>query len=531
MAQRVAAIQSDIQSTYDKAYATMHTPEDTVTAAQKLRGALRQAGTYANKQIKAAWNAVDQTQTMDLSKTGIKAIPKSITSKIVNPQVERKNLPVEILSAIKKLPAFPELRNVRAIMSEAMQEVRRIPRLGEAANDKKRAYLNEIVNGLKTGIDQAFPNDPALKAANTLTKWFHDTFDRSSVRDLTQRRFANEADLKDAAPLANRLVQSETGGQRLAGLESARPMTGNTPIAAPADQFIRAQLAAEAEKRGPVKGALWLESPAVKRFVQQFPTMDTQAQRFNSIIKPAIDEAQVIAGNKFLSKVGESPDAAVSGLFRSADPEAATKAVTSRLGSDPNAMDALHNGIIAKIFKDTDLDPDKLANWFGQARNKTILEEAFRDDPTKLARLNRIVHSGIALSLGDQSAGGKAAQFAASILGKVAGSSLFMMLPGNELIMAGAGAKLGRSITDRLFSVYSPQALMAEAVKDPRWEALLFSRVPSNLKGMRELNQRLAQLAGVSRHVLGSSQTDQQTEGPNPATGPTVLPNPIGPGQ
>jgi hypothetical protein len=236
------------------------------------------------------------------------------------------------------------------------------------------------------------------------------------------------------------------------------------------------------------------------------------SKRFNAILKPAIDAADMIQNNAFLAKVQSSPKEAIGNLFRSADPEAATNTVVQTIGHDRPAMDALQDGVIAKIYDATAMEPEKLAAWIGQARNKAVLETAFKQDPGKLARLNRIIHSGMALASGDQSTTGKAAQFGATIIGKMLGSSAAMMLPGNQLIMAGAGAKLGSSIADRIFSVYTPQQLISSAIKDPRWEALLFSRVPSNLKALRELNARLGQLAGVTRHVVGSlsSGDDQQ---------------------
>jgi hypothetical protein len=512
LAGRTADIQKDIVNRMTAAYDTVHTADDTVTAAQKLREAVRTASGYANKQIAQVWKAVDQTKTMESA--GLKALPAQLAAQIANPTASAGNLPDKVLSAISKLPAFPELRNVREIMTEAMQEIRRIPKIGEGANDTKKKFLSQVVDTIKTEIDKSFPDDPAIQQASNLTKWFHDTFDRSALAPFAQRRVTAEAGLRDAVPGANRLVNSETGGQQIAGLQSARPMTGETDVTGPAENFIRAQLGNVAETKGPTKGVLWLQSPAVQRFIKSYPAMDAMAQKFTSTIQPAIDEAMAMANSKFFARAGQAPDTAVNGLFQSAEPAEATRYAVRQLGPDPQAMDALHAGIVTKMINDTKLQPQNMARWISQARNRSVLEEAFANQPSKLGRLHRIIDAGISIGQGEENAVGKATRFGSNILGRIVGSTVFnkiIPLPGNELIKASAGAKLGRGIADRLFRVYTPEQLMFKAIQDPRWEAFLFSKVPTNLKDFRQMNQRLAQLAGVAFqgfHNLG--EPDQQ---------------------
>lgn len=517
--QDFSAIKNRIGSFFERAFQTMHTDADTVTAAQSWRGALRKAYANADKEISGMWKGIDMNRTMEAGP--IKAIIPQMLSKIKNPVAENPDLPMNLINAIRSLPAFPELANVRAILKQAQQASRVLAGTpGDKANASKKAFINDIVTGIKDATDAAFPDDQQLKAATAMTKWLHDTFDRGALAPFAQRTVANEAGLRDAVPGANRVLQSEGGGRLNANLQSAQPVTRGVDVAQPADQFIKANLQEIADTKGPTAGVLWFNRPYVKRFVSEYPAMEAQAQQFNDRIKPALDLSKVMRDGKFLQTMQEKPEAAAGRVFSSVDPERAADAVvrTLKQGGGPDvedAMGALQTATIRHILDQTGANPTAMDSWMSQAAHKAALEKIF--PVGGLSRFQAIVKNAAGIAAGQETSPAKLARKTAGVGGRMIGSAIFTKLlpiPGNTLIKATAGAKLGRAISERMLKVYQPEDLIRLAVVDPQWEQLLMSRNPTTLEDVKRVNTLLGRIAATIH--TGASGAPDQTQDQQP---------------
>lgn len=505
--ERVSAMQQNITSMYDDALKTVTTPEDTITAGQKWVAATRTAWKNASAQVSSMWKTMetDGTLKLPMNTAGAKALAKATIQSIRDPS-SRKYLPRDILSAMNRLPKNASLGRMQELLSNATAEAR------EATNTRTKLYLNDIITGLKTEIDNAFPDNQDIKAATYMTKWLHDTFDRSAMAHLAQTKIANPAELGSGAKQAMRAVQSETAGTDLANLQSAMPVTG-VDVATPADQFIRATIQKittnPLNKENPAAAELWASSPSVQRMAKEYPQIEATTNAYITKVKAAREAAEAMKSNKFYMAAESDPSTAVRKVFHSMDPLHNAKQVVKDLGADPlngpAAIDALQTSTAQHIMSETNLDPTKLREWMNQASNRAALDVIYKDNPGKLAQLEQISRDMVKYASGDETLMSQVMHPIADLGGRITGMVAVAPLPGNQLVKAGVGSRLGRDLVARLFKDFTPQELFLLAVDDPRWAQFLHAKVPSNLAQLKAMNTRLGQLTGAIQY--GADET------------------------
>lgn len=274
----------------------------------------------------------------------------------------------------------------------------------------------------------------------------------------------------------------------LGGLQgvSATEQPGSFGVQSALEDYIRASFR-EAGDQGVEKAQAFIEKNQgrIKYFAGVADELNTAGLDIAAIM-----ERKVALEKSALAKfTGADPKVAIASIFSAKDPRIAAENVLTATNKSPEATAGLRAGMIDWLADATAFDPRRMADALKPgSHTRGAFEAVFPKD--KLTRLDRVV----ALAVEAQKGTGFKVRhlitgptvFAMKILGTMFGRSLntgTIQVPG---YMGGAFAQMGRQVTDKVFSWYSPSQLLRNAIEDPKWEKFLYARVPSTPQEVRD---------------------------------------------
>lgn len=492
-----------VQRAISQALASVPADGDPIRAAERLRGGLRAGYRIARTQESALWDRVDMRRPV--STRAIKELAQQQVAR-AGAEVRPEFLPGDIIQRINGLPDTIDIKRMRDLRSVVMAHSRNMARSTQVVpNDTLRRNLEELQSGMLDSIATQYPNDLPMAQAREFSTWVHNQFTRGNMSDLARAREMESA-LPDAQGAVERFIRSPTSGPQLSGVSQ---QLGAPSIGGRGEDFIRAKFQEIAQSDLGAEGAAkFLEKPEVKRFIKAFPELDEQMASTSARLGRLLDEQKIVEGSSFFRLAGDQPQAAVTRLLASGTKVKDAATIVRRIGRDPEALSALRDATVTEFARNYASNPKRMRDALAAKDTSAMFQRILA--PDQFARLRKIANTAAAVAEGGEGGTRKLARAltiqTASLLGASGGRAL-----GTGTLQAPQKiSQAAQSLVEHILNVVPAEALLANAVQDPKWEAFLYSRLPENVEdAQRVLKQVRGLVSGLSaaqRQILDMSE-------------------------
>lgn len=481
-----------------------------------FRQRLDRAEQIGNRIESDFWSRVDQNRRVPMS--GIKRDVEAIRDDLVDAPLSE--VPDELLtrlySAGRKVQdpetgrirtELPTIKFLRGIARDARLMRKREESNIAGVNWSLVRNINRVERAINDGIAAQFPNDVSLTQARNVSMKYHDLFSRGPIADLMSQR--PRGDMKvpagesvdhlmgmgpdglEAVNQINRVLNTirAPGGRRFAVTSAERQEIQSLVTAA--EDAIRANIRAQAENLDPAAAAKWVKSNEAA--IKPLARVSAEGEYFVNKVRSTLDEQKIIERSSLARFAQMSPDIAIDRIFSNPNPVQQVNELLVSFRGDPDALKGLQSGMLNKLFTMGKNDPLRLEQMLKQPKIRDMFERVL--DPSQHARMNRIINIASKIARGEEETIlPKWSPFrgATIILSRVLGAAFGRTLAPGQLQSASIFAERFRRITESIFQSTDPTELMTNAILDPRWERLLMSRDPGNIKEFRRLNRVMA---------------------------------------
>lgn len=456
--------------------------------------------------------------------------PDSIIEKIMD-ATKSVRLPNGQMKAAS--PTVQKLRDLQSQIGTAITEerARDAPREGQVRN---LARISEMIDD---NISGQLPNDTSIEQARNMSKRHNDLFSRGPINDILSKRRSGDFRIPQAKSIDS-LMQKTDG---LAALKAVQEGVSNYPRI-PTNKFrprafyanpnavthterntlnelvnsaadsIRASFLKAAEK-GPEK--------AVAYSVKNADAIKALSQVAGELNFTAIKIADALAQKKYISASAlarfaqASGDNAVKNIFAQRDPAHVAHYLMLRFRGDPDALEGLRNQVLNEfIYNRAKTNPNLMQKMMQEPRYENLLKVVLSNE--QWTRLTRMVSA--AVQIGAENETGIRSFFKAPFrtAGKVVGAIIGGKLTPGRLQGPAMLSKATGQFMERALGGTDPQDLLAQAVLDPNWEALLYSRIPMTTKDMRvaqtHYKRLFATMNSAQQAVLNKLSKDEDKE-------------------
>ena len=487
---------------------------DPLKSAERMRFGLKRAFRAARQDERKLWRKVNSKQPVDV--TGLKQFANRMVS--ANAKLAPENLPGDMINRIRSISktkyvrgpdgkrqrvqtpetTIRELLALRGVINAQLRE--------PITNDTLRKNLTMLQDRILDEIGKAYPNNPDIQAARDYSRWLHDRFTRGPIGDFINRRQGAD-NVTDPGQAIEQMIRREKAGADIADVAQRldRPS-----LETQAASYIRNRfrdLASEMDAAGAQAGTKWLRKPEVQRFMRNFPKVDAEMDIAQRNLTEQLAEVRNIEQSALTKFAGvEGPQAAIKRVFTNPKKIGDVRQIVARLSEDENAINGFRSGIVSELFRAGGTSPSRSLALMGDKDIRNAMREVFTT--SQFARLERIMQRAAQLETTGESTVRQGLQRGTNILGRVVGAQLGRQVAhvtgGGTVQTPGIFSSATAESLDRMFAQYMPaNELMIRAVVDPRWERVLYSRVPETLD---ELGALTKQLRGLTSSLTAAGQ-------------------------
>lgn len=425
--------------------------------------------------------------------------PDEMIDRVLATVQPRRGMNGQIVSA---MPTLQKLRDLQSQIGTAITEerARDAPREGQVRN---LARISEMIDD---NISRQLPNDTSIEQARNMSKRHNDLFSRGPINDILSKRRSGDFRVPQAASI-DTLMQKTDG---LAALKAVQEGVSNYPriptnkfrprayyanpnavtpvekdtlnqLVKSAEDSIRASFREVAEQ-GPEKAVAYSvkNEEAIRALAGVAGELNFTAQK----VAGALAEKKSITASALARFAQTSGDNAVKNIFAQRDPAAVAGQLMIRFRGDPDALEGLRNQVLNEfIYNRAGTNPNLMQKMMQEPRYEKLLKAVLADD--QWARLNRMVNA--AVHIGAENETGIKSFFRAPFrtAGRLAGAAFGRRVAPGTLQGPSIFSKAAGEFMEKSLGGTDPQDLLAHAVLDPNWEALLYSRIPTTTKDMR----------------------------------------------
>lgn len=490
---------------------TTGTPAQIQTRTHNL---LEQAETISKRIVSGYWNKVPLKTKINVSDINrdVNAMkrelvdsdnvrPDTMIEKILASVAPKRDLATgQMLPAPK--PTIQRLRDLQSQIGTAITEerARDAPREGQVRN---LARLSEIIDD---GIAGQLPNNTSIEQARQMSKRHNDLFSRGPINDILSKRRTGDFRVP-VADSVDTLLQKTDG---LAALKAVQegvstypriPTTKFLPAAQRGNPFavtaaekdtldqlvksaedsIRASFR-EAAEAGPQKAVAYSvkNEDAIKALSNVAGELNFAAQKIAAVLA---EKKQMNASA--LAKFAEtSPEKAVQNIYAQRDPAAVARQLMVSFRGDPDAVAGLQNQILNElIYNKGRTNPNVIQRMMQEPRIQNLLEATLSGDQWN--RLKKMVDTAVRVGVEDEIGWKSIVKSPLKTAGQLAGAAFGRKLNTGTIQVPGIFAKRVGSFMERSMGATDPSDLLSQAVLDPHWERLLYSRIPTNTRDMK----------------------------------------------
>ena len=444
--------------------------------------------------------------------------PDDMLNKIIRqtaPRVNAKGEEVSIKLPVEKLLDFKS--QIGTAITE--EQARDAPREGIIRN------LTRMADKIDDHIAMQLPDNTKIEQARQMSKRHNDLFSRGPINDVLSKRRTGDFRTPPAENI-DKLLSKTNGLQALKDVQDGilsypkppttrfQPAAARSPgsmAATPADQAvlddmiknaqdsIRAMYRDAADK-SPEKAVAF--SARNDEELKAIGSVAGELQFSAQKVASALAEKKTIQSSALARFAETSPDKAVANIFAQKDPAETARRLMVSFRGDPDALEGLQNEVLKHfIYNVGKTNPNVLQKMMAEPRIGNMLEAVLSSE--QYTRLSRMVKTAVQVGAEDQTSFLQALKYPTKTAGRIIGAFVGRKLSTGTIQTPGIVSKAIGDYVERAFGGTLPDDLLAQAVLDPHWEALLYSRLPTNTKDMK-----IAQLR--YRRIFATINTGQQ---------------------
>jgi len=486
-------------------------------ALQKAVGAA-----YEKAQLRAGqlWASVDQSQIVPTAQgkamveairkqnptTAPELLPTDIMDKIMglNPIVGARagtppgkaplpkyGSPATIPRGTRGSPGKPvpaTLKDLRGIQMLINGKLRTDPTL----TDTTRKYLSDLHDAVDADIAAVNPKDSSLQVAREYTRWLHDKLSRGPLGKFSGAE-ANkyQQSIRGDLEAAKALIQQSEAGSAIAEVSAKLNMP---QLEQEATAFMKQHIAETFSQYGPERAAKLMQSPTVQRFMQAFPKAAAEFNADAAVMSASLADQKYLQQTAFRAYAGKDPQAAIKDLYGGSDKVAKVQEIRAKLMGNNEALRGFKDGMLTEFYGMAGGSPKKMLDMMTVRDFRGMMMEAL--GPEDMKRLERMAKAGARLEAEGRLAGNR------TMLGmafRYLGSGIARAAGANTIQQTGTAATLGQNVIETLTSAAPARDIFAKAITDPKWERLLYSRVPETLREMQATQEMVKGVIGTVR--------------------------------
>lgn len=475
------------------------TPAELSTRTQAL---LQQAEKISKRIVSSFWDRVPKKSTMDVRelrndvykfREDLRDLDNQRPDAMIDRVIQTVRLRQEEGSGkiVAPRPTLQKLRDLQSQIGTAITEERAkdAPREGMVRN---LARLSDLIDD---AIVNAFPNNTSIQQARAMSKRHNDLFSRGPVDAILSKRRSGDFRVPQADAVDSLLTRTDG----LAALKAVQdgivgyPKQNFVARATQAerdtlDQMVKSATDAirssfrEAADQGPQKAVAFSQrnEDQIKALGGVAGELQFAAQK----ISAALDAKKGInasALNRFAQFDGEK---AVQNIFAQKDPAGTARQLMVSFRGDPDALEGLRNQVLKEfIYNKAGTNPNVMAKMLKEPRIERLMEAVLK--PDQINRLNRMVNT--AVRIGAENEEGIRSFFKAPFRtsGRLIGAQIGRKLAPGTLQGPSLISNAVGKWAERTLQGTDPTDLLAQAVLDPQWEAMLYSRIPQTTQEMQ----------------------------------------------
>lgn len=378
--------------------------------------------------------------------------------------------------------------------------------------------LSELVDD---AMARAYPNDVEVQQAVAFSKRYNELFTKSNLFDLLARNSRGKRKVNPGESLD--FLQKQTEGlsdlfnmtgalqrvKRIPKQKDAYP-TALTPqdkqvfkdINDQVKQAFQQQLREVAKESGndPDTVAKLLRTAGENMgTIRELSNVKMSFEALGKQIESIGALRDMTQRSRLAQYVKADPDVAINTVIGSKDPVAAVRGLMAHFRPDAQAREAFQNTIFDKFMLQTKADPGLMQEVLSApktlstpaGRMRAVMEEAYRHDPDKMARLQRMVKIAADLQSGASPGGMRligSTLFGTKMIALKLGSAYSRMTgTTHSLAVGSAFSNLGKQWVTQAFGRGGPTELLKNAINNPDWEKFLLTKDPVTTKDFRQL--------------------------------------------
>lgn len=412
--------------------------------------------------------------------------------------------------------SIAKLRDFQSQIGTAITEERAkdAPREGFVRN---LARLSEIIDN---NIATQLPKDTSIEQARQMSKRHNDLFSRGPINDILSKRRTGDFRVPQADSI-DTLLQKTDGLAALKAVQDgvstypriptnrfqtkaalANPFAVTPAEKAQLDELVKSAQDSirtsfrEAADQGDAKAVAYSQKneDAIKALGHVAGELAWAAQK----VSVALTEKKTIAASALARFSQTSPEKAVANIFAQKDPAATARQLMVSFRGDPDALEGLRNEILKRfIYEVGKTNPNVLQKMIQEPRMGNLLEATL--SPDQFSRLTRMINTAVRLGVEDETSFTQALKYPMKTLGRIAGAKVGRMLNTGTIQTPGIISKAAGDFMERRFGVTNPADMLSQAVLDPNWESLLYSRIPTTTRDMKAASVKYRRIfAGIN---------------------------------
>lgn len=439
--------------------------------------------------------------------------PDTIIDKIIS-ETKPQRLPTGQFKPTQM--TVQKLRDYQGQIGTAITEERAkdAPREGFIRN------LSRLADMVDSHIASQLPNDTSIEQARQMSKRHNDLFSRGPINDILSKRRTGDFRVPQADSI-DTLMQKTDG---LAALKAVQDDVSTYPriptnrfrpasyysnpfavtpaektqldqLVSSAQDSIRASFR-EAADQGPQKAVAFSQKneDAIKALGNVAGELSFAAQK----VSVALAEKKQIAASALARFAETSPEKAVANLFAQKDPAGTARQLMVSFKGDPDALEGLRNEVLKRFIYDVGkTNPNVMQKMMQEPRMENLLRATLASD--QYARLTRMVNTAVRMGVEDETSFMQKLGSPAKTFGRIVGAKIGRMLNTGTIQTPGIISKAAGDFVERRFGTTNPADMLAQAVLDPTWESLLYSRIPTTTRDMKAAEVKYRRLfAGIN---------------------------------
>lgn len=390
--------------------------------------------------------------------------------------------------------ASPTIKRLRGYIADIRHEI-----VAEQASDAPRDLyirnLNRLRDIVEDNISNAIPRDTSIAQARAASLHHHNMFSRGPIADILSKRGRGDF-VVNPAESVDRLINTEGGLQAvrdmISSVKSNRLTSGDEKrildeLTKNIEATIRNGFREAAQSGGPLDAVKYANNNAYG--IRAMAKVAAEMQLAAGKVKTAMDVKTTIEKSALARFAQTDPEKAVANIFAQKNPAEVARQLIRNFKGDPDALAGLRNAVVGELmFNRARSDPMKMRELLNSTRMGDLMQEVL--SPDQWRRMNRIVNDSIRMTSGEDKGFRASTVGRFSILARIMGAQVGRVVNrasggGGTIQIPGIFAAQGSKLAERIMKVTSPQDLMVNAILDPQWEHMLYSRLPISTKEMR----------------------------------------------